>query len=485
MRELRVSCRAHPLRRILVAAPILGLIATCSAEAASDLRLITAVKNRNWNAAKSLVATHIDVNAREADGATALLWAAQWDHLATADLLVKAGADVNAANDFGVRPLYFAATNGSFEMASLLLNAGASVNMPLTTGETALMTAARTGNVRVVGALLDAGADVSAKEHDRGQTALLWALAEDHLEVAKLLLERGAELQTRTTNGFTPLLFATRYGNLQAVRLLMARGVDVNEAANDGTTPLVMAVVRGHVEIADTLLDAGANPNAAGQGFTALHWAAGTWESAFTRDYRAGEWLGLVGLSGDRRLHMMATLLEHGADPNARTTRNVTRFGSSAWRIYGGASPIGATPFFFAASVGDVEVMKFLLDHGANPHLTTQDNTTPLMAAAGLAVEESETRIPEARHLEAVHLLLDLGANVRETNKQGDTALHGAAFLGYDDIIRLLLENGADLNARNKEKQTPYRIALGIMVNNMFFQHPRTAALLQKLGGLE
>jgi ankyrin repeat protein len=181
----------------------------------------------------------------------------------------------------------------------------------------------------------------------------------------------------------------------------------------------------------------------------------------------------------------MTALLTHGADPNARVTRNVPRFGSSAWRIYGGASPAGATPFFFAASVGDVKVMRFLLAKGADPHLATEDNTTPLMAAAGLAVEESETRIPEARHLEAVRVLIDLGADVRSANKQGDTALHGAAFLGYNEVLQLLLDRGAALNARNKQGQTPYRIALGIMVNNMFFQHPNTAAMLKNAGGVE
>ena len=146
---------------------------------------------------------------------------------------------------------------------------------------------------------------------------------------------------------------------------------------------------------------------------------------------------------------------------------------------------MGATPLFFAASVGDSEVIKALLARGADPAMGTLDGTTPLMAAAGLAVEESETRIPESRHLAAVTMLIDLGAEVRAVNNQGDTALHGAAFLGYGTVARYLLDRGAILNARNRGGQTPYRIALGIMVTQMFFSHPEAAALLKDRGGVE
>lgn len=454
------------------------------AQAATDLRLVTAVKAREWKGARVLV-RQVDVNAREADGATALLWAAQWDHLPTAEALLAAGADPNAANVYGVTPLYFAATNGSPALTTLLLRHGARASSTLPTGETALMTAARTGNLAVVDALLEAGADLAAREKEKGQTALLWALAEGHRAVVRRLVEQGADIRAKTAAGYTPLLFAVRHGDIDSVRLFLGKGAQVNEAATDGTTPLLMAVVRGHVEIAELLLDTGADAKANGTGYTALHWAAGTWESAFARDYRAGDWPRLVGLAGSRRLRTIAALLDHGADVNARATRFVPRFGSSAWKIHNGASPLGATPFFFAATVGDVEVMQALLARGADPAIGTQDGTTPLIATAGLAVEESETRIPESRHLDAVKLLIDRGADVKAVNAQGDTALHGAAFLGYGTVARYLLERGAALNARNKSGQTPYRIALGIMVTQMFFSHPETAALLKDAGGIE
>ncbi len=454
------------------------------AMAAPDLRLVTAAKGQDWAGVRALVA-QVDVNTREPDGASALLWAAQWDHRPTAEALLAAGADPNAANIYGVTPLYFAATNGSAALTALLLTHGARASNALLTGETILMTAARTGNLAVVDALLAAGADLAAREKDKGQTALLWALAECHRQVVARLVERGADIRAKTTSGYTPLLFAVRHGDIDSVRLFLAKGAPVNETAVDGTTPLLMAVVRGHVEIAELLLEAGADAKANGTGYTALHWAAGTWESAFARDYRAGDWPRLVGLTGDRRMRMISLLLDRGADVNARATRGVPRFGSSAWKIHDGASPAGATPFFFAASVGDVDVMKALLARGADPAVSTQDGTTPLMAAAGLAVEESETRIPESRHLDAVKLLVDLGADVKAVNRQGNSALHGAAFLGYGTVARYLLDRGAVLNARNAGGQTPYRIALGIMVTQMFFSHPEAAALLKDAGGIE
>lgn len=470
------------LGAVLVAAAVLA--PALLAMAAPDLRVVAAAKGRNWAAVRALV-TRANVNTAEADGATPLLWAAQWDHLATAETLLAAGADPNAANVYGVTPLYFAATNGSPALTALLLKHGARATGALPTGETALMTAARTGNLAVVEALLAAGADPAAREKDKGQTALVWALAEGHRQIVTRLVEAGADVRAKTASGYTPLLFAVRYGDGESVRRFLQKGAPVNDAATDGTTPLVMAVVRGHVEIADLLLDARADPRANGTGYTALHWAAGTWESAFTRDYRAGDWPRLVGLTGAERLRMITRLIDHGADVNARATRFVPRFGSSAWKIHNGASPVGATPFFFAASVGDVEVMRALLARGADSALSTQDGTTPLVAAAGLAVEESETRIPESRHLEAVKMLIDLGADVKAANNQGDTALHGAAFLGYGTVVRHLLERGAVLNARNKSGQTPYRIALGIMVTQMFFSHPETAAVLKDAGGIE
>ena len=460
------------------------LISTTSAAQSSGLRLVEAVKNRDAQAVSALL-TEVDVNTRAPDGATALLWAAQWDDLQTADLLIRAGAQVDAANDYGATPLSLAATNGSTAMVERLLDAEADPNAALASGETVLMTASRTGRLETVTALLARGADVNGTERVRGQTALVWALSERHLDVAEALVAHGADVRGRTTSGYTPLLFAARQGDLDAVQMLLAHGADVNETASDGTSVLHMATVRGHVGLVEFLLDEGADANAAGAGYTPLHWAAGTWETATTRDYAVGEWRTLAGLPAEEKRRLLEALLANGADPNPRTTKNPPRLGSSAWKIHGGGAAIGATPFFFAAMTGDVNVMRLLLESGADPLVATNAGTTPLMGAAGLAVEESETQVPEQQHLDAVKMLYDLGGDIHAANDQGNTALHGAAFLGYNTIVQFLVDEGVELNARNTIGQTPYKIASGIEVTMMFFQHPSTEVLLREMGGVE
>ena len=131
---------------------------------------------------RALIEQHVDVNQAQADGMTALHWAAYHDDLETAKLLVNAKADVKAANRYGVTPLSLACTNGNEAIVELLLDAGADPNTKLHGGETALMTAARTGKLGPVKALLARGADVNARER-RGQTALMWAAAEGHAAV--------------------------------------------------------------------------------------------------------------------------------------------------------------------------------------------------------------------------------------------------------------------------------------------------------------
>src|SRR6202008_2775358 len=131
------------------------------ASAKSDHRLVEAMKIKDTETVRSLLKQHADVNTPQADGATALAWAAHWNDLETAELLITAGAKVDVANDFGVTPLWEACYNGSAAMVEALLKAGANPNAILTgTGETVLMRCARSGNLDSVKTLLASGADV-------------------------------------------------------------------------------------------------------------------------------------------------------------------------------------------------------------------------------------------------------------------------------------------------------------------------------------
>jgi ankyrin repeat protein len=427
--------------------------------AAADRRVVEAAREREREVVRSLIQQQADVNGREPDGATALHWAAHWDEVETASLLIRTGAAVDPLNDLGVTPLSLACANGSAAMANLLLGAGADVNLALPTGETPLMTAAKTGKVAVVDALLARGANLHARQESSGQSALMWAIAEQHAEVARLLIERGADVRTGSKSGFTPLMFASRTGNGDIARRLLAAGADVNGRAADGSSALLVATLRGHVELAVILLDHGAEANADGTGYAAIHWVAGSWETELTGPRginldREGEWRPLRGLE-QHKLDLARALLAHGADPNARLVKSPPRFGFSVFRT----SLAGATPLLLAAMAGDVAMMRVLADAGADPRLTTNDGMTPLMAAAGVSRVLAETRVTVERSVDAVTLACELGCDVNHANKAGDTALHGAALIRADAIVKFLAGRGASLNAANRRGETPLMVA--------------------------
>jgi ankyrin repeat protein len=493
------------------------------AAASDDLRLLKAVKEKDQAAVRSLLEQRVDVNAAQPDGSTALSWAAHWDDLETAELLIQAGANVNAADDYGHTPLSLACANKNAAMVEKLLKAGANPNAALRSGETVLMTAADRGSLDVVRLLLAYGADVNAKETEEGQTALMWALAARHSEVARLLTEHGADVHARAKgHGFTPLMFAAQQGDLDFAKMALEAGADVDEAttvdeatmpipgrgnvtggpgtpmrgAPQGMTPLMMVIVGGHKEFAKFLLHHGADPNAADvYGFTPLHYAA--WG------------LEMEDLAKD--------LLERGSDPNARLVRElhlslVARLGGTRFSpiatgqgsgLYNDGSPawLGATPLWLAAQIGNVKVMRILLDHGADPMIPTEEGTTPLLAAAGVGRLFSwmdfnrESMQREGRsNLEAVKLLVELGSDVNALGQNDWTALHGAAFTGENEIVKFLVEKGARLDAMSKFGETPLSTALYVFTEGLASPdvhlvvgfgrqfHKHTAELLLALG---
>jgi uncharacterized protein len=310
----------------------------------------------------------------------------------------------------------------------------------------------------------------------------MWAVAEGHADIVELLLERGASLHARSNGGFTPFLFAVRQGRANLARALLNRGADVTDLAADQTSALHVATVRGHVELVNLLLDRGADPNAAGPGYTALHWASGIWETIFTHDYQVdtGEWSVLGGLSPPAKETIVKALVAHGADVNARAERSPPRFGYSLSKP---RFVVGGTAFYLAAMAGDAGTMRILLAAGADPMLATKDGITPLMAAAGRARVDSESRVPEARQMEAVRLLLDLDADVNAADTLGDTPLHAAAYAGLNSVVQALVENGAALDRPNKSGETPLKIAEGFVVDMMLYIRSSTAALLRSLAG--
>lgn len=460
------------------------LLSGIGVAAAGDQRLVDAVKQQDTVLVHALLKQKVDVNTPQGDGATPLHWAAHWDNLETANLLIRAGANVNAANAYGVTPLSVACANGSAKMAATLLTAGANPNIARLTGETSLMTAARSGNADVITALLAHGADVNATEPFRRQSALMWAVSEKHSDAVRVLIEHGADIRARSTSGFTSLMFAARQGDLESARILLAAGANVNESASDGTTALLVATVRGHVALASYFLQHGADPNADKTGYTALHWAVGSWETELSGapgidTQRDEEWAALRGLPAGK-VELVTALLAHGANPNAQLTKSPRLVGFGGRRL----NNVGATPFWLAAAAADARLMRLLAANGADPQLATKDHTTPLMVAAGLG-RSVVSMATESDALEAVKAVLELNADVNAANDAGDTALHGAAQADAIRAVQLLIEKGAAVNVQNKRGQTPLNIAEGARRrgNGGVATGTRTEDLLRRLVG--
>ena len=454
------------------------------AAAGSDLGLLEAVQKGDKEAVRSLL-LQVDVNAAQADGATALAWAAHRGDLETAELLIGAGADVNAANDYGATPLLLACTNRNAVMVEQLLQAGADPNSVQLKGETVLMTCSRTGSVEAVKSLLAHGANSNAREPWRWQTALMWAITGSHSEIAGALIERGANVHAQTRGGFTPLMFAAQQGDLESARILVAAGANVDEATPEYGSALVVGSASGHDLVSIFLLEQGADPNVADDhGITALHHAVQKGLSELT-----GIRYDAYRVAPPNMPELVKALLDKGANPNPRITKRL--------KMRDDRPPIdmmGATPFLLAAVATDASLMRLLAANGADPLLTVKEKTTPLIAAArgacpGECSGQGRNRGNqkwERSALEAVKAAVELGADVNAVDQKGQTAMHLAAFTGADSIVQYLADQGAQVDVVAVSGETPWTMASGMSANlnirGTYGTHKSTAALLLKLG---
>ena len=492
---------------------LLVLAAAASVPAAEpDLRLVDAMAERNSAMVRTLLGEAVDVNRARADGATALLWAAHWDDVDAAERLLRAGAGVNAADDHGVTPLARACENASEAMVGRLLEAGADPNAAQVNGLTPLMTAARTGSADIVRALLASGADVDAATAVTRETALTWAVAARRVEVVRLLIDSGASVHPNPGQAFSPLMAAARNGDIETATVLLAAGGRVNDTAADGTHPLPYAIVVGESAFARFLLEQGADPNGAIDGTTALHAAAGPadiWLNLWSRRHGGGGARHLR-LTMDERLELVKALLERGADPNPRMTASempglgFLRNGSYDNFGTGTGDVAAATPLWVAAyatnpghgsasnrfrntkPMSSGNVLSALLAAGADPHITTADGTTPLMAAAGCGraahIKNAPRSFRQAVAEEAAKILLEAGADVNARNEGDFTALHCAAFTGSPELVQIFVEHGADIDARDWRGRTAFRIAEGSKQSFHYQAWPQVAELLRELG---
>jgi ankyrin repeat protein len=367
------------------------------------------------------------------------------------------------------------------------------------------MTVARSGHVDAARLLIERGANLEAREAWHGQTALMWAAAQGHTEMLKELLARGADVNAHSNiehwerqvtaeprdkwlppGGLTALLFAAREGCAACIPVLVKAGANVNATTPNGISGIVLALINGHYDAAAALIDAGTNPNLADYtGRTALYAAIDF--STMPNSNRPAPQVLENKLTA---LDVARMLLEHGADPNPRQTalppyRAKLDRGNDLMFI------AGATPLLRAAKAADVPAVKLLLEHGADPKLGTTRGINPLLAAAGLGTNESDST---GRHktqqdaIAAIQLFIDRGVDVKVADNTGRTALHGAALQGYNDVIKFLVAKGAPLDVKDAKGLSPLDYALGKAGGFGFsgqegVRRQETVALIRQLTG--
>jgi ankyrin repeat protein len=256
--------------------------------------------------------------------------------------------------------------------------------------------------------------------------------------------------------GWTPLMYAARQNAFEAVGALADAGADLDLTDPDGTPALVFAIINAHYDVAELLLKKGADPDVADStGMTALY--------ATVNMHTLEDTVGRPNPRPHSRIAepaLVRALFVHGADPDPRLKSPILE------RLHNDGDPNlgeGATPFMRAAKDADVELMRLLLEHGADPNLTSAGGRTALMFAAARpsGFRGSENRGSEAKVLGAIALCLDAGADVGAADANGQTALHLAALQAEDSVVTLLAANGADLRAQDARGRTPLDLARG------------------------
>ena len=506
-RTARAGSAAAAIAAVLLAVGLAPLTARAADAPGVDgtpgLQLVRAAERDDLKAAMDLLHFGANARTRDVDGTTALHWAAHVADAQLAHALLQAGADPKARNDYGATPMSAAAEVGATAVLKELLDAHADVESPNSAGQTALMVVARTGRLDAAELLLKHGAKVDAREQWGGQTALMWAAAQSQPEMIRLLVKHGAEVNARATSrdwqrrvtaegrpkdmthgGLTPLLYAAREGCLACVRELVNHKADLNLWDPDGITPLVMALLNIHWDVARYLVEAGADVN-----LWDIYGRTPLWCAVDMNTLPHGRRIDLPALDDTTGLQMVQMLLDKGANPNAQLKLRAPHRQVAFDRYTEPMLNVGATPLLRAAKAGDVPVVKLLLQHGALPDLPNFNGDTPLMAASGKDWINAPTRgafFTQDEAIKVYTLLRAAGADVKARTHFDQTALHSAALHGWNEIVKRLVADGADVDAQDDNTLTPLDFAMGRIPKEfnavIAVPRPDTVALLKSLG---
>ena len=419
--------------------------------------LMLAARNGQPEAINLLAAAGADVNAKESlRGTTALMWAAEQRHPAAVKALLDRGADAAAKTGPAGLPRNYMAgrVNAASVQAAVRRRAAAAA-----AGRTYEEQLDFEGVNGRFGAPGGAGAAQPQAAGGRGQaggrggagrgagTAAATAApaagqapapeAADAADDSEVVV---AGLVGSGGGGLTALVFAAREGDLESAEYLLRSGADVNQTTEYGWTPLLTATNNRHYQLASLLIDWGADVNLPNKGgWTPLYVATDN------RNIEGGDYP--VPKADLDHLDFIKILLDHGANVNGRIKDNTlsrTIF-TMQWFLED-----GATPFVRASQSSDLALMKLLLAYGADPKIATAHNDTALTTAAGIGWVEGVTYEHSAKeNIEAVRLLLDLGLDPNAANKDGRTPLMGAAMKGRNEVVQMLVDKGAKLDARD------------------------------------
>jgi ankyrin repeat protein len=391
----------------------------CGKESGFTPLHIAALKG-HFNMCQMLLEHKADLRARDSRGNTLLHLATYECHLEIARILLEYNVEVDSRNKDGSTPLFIASSNRNVDISRyrdimrLLLDHGANVNVHDNRRNTPLHVAASEGDLEVAHMLLELKADVNALNNE-GSTPLhlVFDTRWKNPDIMRLLLDHGADANVHDKSGNTLLHFAASEGDLKLTRVLLERIPEVVNSQNDeGSTAFLLALKRQNPDIARLLLDHNPDVHVRDElGYTPLHVAV-----------RNGH------------LDICRVLLERNADVNSQTHHR-------------------STPLLLASEHGTPDLVQLFLDHNADVHVCDADGDTPLHCAS------------IAGRLEVARLLLlKLDIEVNSRNNEGSTLLHLASAgyeVGNPDIVRLLLDHGADAQARDLSGQTASEVACG------------------------
>ncbi len=476
------------MRNHLIPLGTVALVFCLNAFSAAPSPVADAAMNGDRAALQSLIEQKADVNAPQADGATAIQWAAYRNNLEMADLLIASGANVKLRNREGATPLYLASINGSAAMIEKLLKAGADPNELGPQGETPLMLASRNGNLEAIEVLLDRKADVNAKDKLRGTTPLMWAAEQGHPAALKLLIEHDAQVSAESNpdsrnarNNLAPTVTQRKNSDLGFLSGRRERGGPGANGEGRGGAPPVPAKIEITPELTELAEQFGIDPQAlidqaAAFGVNPAVLAEQAAAFGFGRGPQVTDGGGLTPLVFAARqdcLECAQILLAAGADVNQQTH-------------------YGWTALLTATQNRHYKLAAYLLEHGADPNIANNGGWTPLyLATDNRNIESGDypVRTPDIDHLDFIKLLLDKGANVNvricgtkstaekclgdttetRTNftmqwlmEDGATPFLRAAQSGDVALMKLLLAKGADPKIFTAHNVTSLAVASGI-----------------------